>query len=78
MWIFREALRDADIYLPVPSAGVQLTFLMNSPYVPASNVCRLRAHFGNVVNQSVPPRAVLYPSTPNIAIGPREEMDWLE
>jgi len=46
------------MYLPVPSTGLQLTFHMNSPYVPVFNVCHLPGHFGNVVNRSLPSRAI--------------------
>ena len=60
------------MYLPVPSTGVQLTFLMNSPYDPVFNVCRWRGHFGNGVDRSVPPRAMLYASPSSMVAGSRE------
>jgi len=48
------------MHLPVPSTDVQLNFIMNSPYDAEFNVCRWRGHFGNGVDRSVPPRAMLY------------------
>jgi len=57
------------ICLPVLCTGVQLTFLMNSPYDLMFSVCRWRRHFGNGVDRSVLPRAILYASTSHMVIG---------
>ena len=52
------------MYLPAPSTSLQRTFFMNSPYNPVFNVCYWRGYFGNGVDRSVPPRAVLYRTRP--------------
>jgi hypothetical protein len=52
--IQRAVCVSTSMYLPAPSTGIQLIFLMNSPYDPVFNICHWRGHFGNGVDRSVP------------------------
>ena len=68
------------MYLPVPSIGVQLTFLMNSPHDPVFNVCRWHGHFGIWKWDQLigTPGAMLYASSSYKAIYPGEGRNQVE